>query len=130
MTGKNTILVIDDDIVLTRIIKQYLEDHGFFVISYPNAQEAISRMGTSIPDIILLDLEMPIIGGHEATLLFRINPNTKNIPIIMVTGRSRDIDKSKSMMMGANDYITKPFKLEILLQKINQYLKNNKNVTQ
>ncbi len=130
MTGGKNILVIDDDIVLTRIIKQYLEDNGFFVTSYPNAQEAISRLGSLIPDIILLDLEMPIIGGHEATLLFRMNPNTRDIPIIMVTGRSRDIDRNKSKMMGANDYITKPFSLEILLQKIKQYLKNIKNDTQ
>lgn len=127
MIEKKNILLIDDDIVLTRIVKQYLEDNGFNVKSFPNAQEAISRLGSHIPDIILLDLEMPIIGGHEATLLFRINPATRDIPIIMVTGRSRDIDKNKSKMMGANDYITKPFKLDILLQKINQYLANNKN---
>lgn len=127
MNKKKTILLIDDDLVLRRIVSHYLEDHGFQVNAYPNAQEAITRLGTLIPNIILLDLEMPIISGHEAALLFRVNSATKDIPIIMITGRSRDIDKDTSKMMGVNDYITKPFKLDLLLDKINKYISREEN---
>lgn len=125
MNLKRSVLIIDDDLVISRILRHYLEERGFTVRSFPNAQEAITKLGKTIPDIILLDLEMPIISGHEATLLFRMNPLTKNTPIIMVTGRSRDIDKSKSIMMGATDFITKPFNLDSLLKKINFYLEDH-----
>jgi len=121
-TRERKLLIIDDDIVITRMVQHFFENNGFAVVTCHRAQDGINKAKEFQPDLILLDLEIPEISGHEAALIFRMLPQTKNTPIMMVTGRARDSDRKKSFHMGVDAYITKPFQLDSLLAKVNSLL--------
>lgn len=106
---KKKILVIDDEQSIREVVKDILEHEGYNVILGANSEEAIRKAIALVPDLIVLDLGIPSIGGLEVCRILRKETNTKTIPIIILTVRSREIDKIIGLEMGADDYITKPF---------------------
>ncbi|AKN31563.1 transcriptional regulator [Clostridium carboxidivorans P7] len=100
------ILIADDNIEIIKILKPYVEKEGFTVVSALNGKEALDKFDVCNPQIVLLDIMMPIIDGMEVCKSIRFKSNT---PIIMITAKSEDADKILGLNSGADDYIVKPF---------------------
>ena len=101
-----TVLVVDDERNVTQLVRMYLAAEGFRVETASNGEEAIEKARSVRPDLIILDLMMPTMDGWEVCRRVRANGD---VPIIMLTARSDDVDKIVGLELGADDYLTKPF---------------------
>ena len=114
------VLVVDDDRNLRKIIATNLELAGFTVETAADGPEALEKIETLLPDIVLLDLMMPHMDGYEVARRIRAhqNPSIANVPIIILTAKSETDDKLRGFEAGADDYITKPFGPQELLARV------------
>lgn len=119
---KGKVLVVDDEINITQILEFSIGAEGYDVITAMNGEEAIDKARREQPDLIILDIMMPRIDGYEACRILKANPLTKNIPVILLTAKGRDIDKRLGYEVGATDYIVKPFSPNKLIDKIQKLL--------
>ena len=103
------IYVVEDDESIRELIRMVLSSFSYQVIAFDNAEDVITTINEQIPDLLLLDIMLPGMNGLETTKLLRQNPKTKNLPIILLTAKDREIDKVAGLDSGADDYITKPF---------------------
>jgi two-component system KDP operon response regulator KdpE len=110
-----TILVVDDEPQLRRAMKATLTDLGYSVIEAKTGEEALERLRSETPDLVLLDLNMPGIGGLETCRAIR---ETSEVPIIVLSVRNTERDKVQVLDAGADDYVTKPFGIQELLARI------------
>jgi DNA-binding response OmpR family regulator len=117
------ILLVDDDEHLLSLVQDVLEREKYMVITCTDTEEGYLRIIKSQPDLVLLDVKVPRIGGIELCRLLRQNPQTKKIPIIMLTVESSETDKVIGLQMGADDYVTKPFSSKELVARINSVLR-------
>lgn len=117
------VLVVDNEKRILRLLKMNLEKSGYEVITGSTGMEAITKTNTLLPDLILLDTMLPDIDGLEICNMLKLNKKTKDIPIIMITARSKESDKVKGLESGADDYITKPFGVKELDARINTILR-------
>lgn len=117
------ILVVDDDEMNRDMLSRRLERKGFQVTLAVNGQEAINRAQADNPDLILMDLSMPVLDGYEATRQLKASPSTKGIPIIGLSAHAMVGDREKALQAGCDDYDTKPVELPRLLAKLDQFLK-------
>jgi len=122
---ENKIVVIDDDEGIRNLVKDVLENENFKVIACQDTEEGYKRILKSQPDMAILDVKMPLIGGIELCRLLRETPETKNMPIIMLTVESTETDKVIGFGVGADDYITKPFSNKELLARIRALLRRS-----
>ncbi len=111
---KASALVVDDDRLLLRLIELNLGKTGMSVILADNGNDALRLAQEERPDVILLDIMMPIMDGYEIMRRLKAAEGTKDIPVIMLTAKSGQLDRRKLKDMGAVAYITKPFNLENL----------------
>ncbi len=116
------IACIDDSQTIQRSVKLTLESQGYEVISLLQPAQAMTKLIRNHPILILLDVNMPEINGYELCQLLRKSPGFKNIPIIMVSSRDGVIDRFKAKMVGANDYINKPFTPTQIINIVNKYV--------
>src|SRR5436853_6408271 len=110
-----TILVVDDEPQLRRVILATLTDLGYVVVDAKSGEEALEKFRHEAPDLILLDLNMPGIGGLETCRAIR---ETSDVPIIVLSVRNTERDKVQILDAGADDYVTKPFGIQELLARI------------
>ncbi|MDP9169572.1 MAG: response regulator transcription factor [Acidobacteriota bacterium] len=110
-----TILVVDDEPQLRRAMKATLTDLGYSVLESKTGEEALGALREGTPDLILLDLNMPGIGGLETCRAIR---ETSDVPIIVLSVRNTERDKVQALDAGADDYVTKPFGIQELLARI------------
>lgn len=115
-----TILVVDDDANIARIIVRNLLLEGYQTLEARNGQEALECVRTTEPDLILLDVEMPLLDGFETLRRLR---KASDIPVIMLTVRAEDADKIRGLELGADDYLTKPFNREELHLRVKAVLR-------
>lgn len=120
--SKGKILVVDDEINITQILQFSIGAEGYEVITAQNGEEAIDKARREQPDLIILDIMMPRIDGYEACRILKANPLTKNIPVVLLTAKGRDIDKRLGLEVGAIDYIVKPFSPNKLIDRIHKLL--------
>lgn len=120
--SKGKILVVDDEINITQILEFSIGSEGYQVITASNGEEAIDVARKEQPNLIILDIMMPKIDGYEACRILKANPLTKNIPVILLTAKGRDIDKRLGYEVGATDYIIKPFSPTQLIGRIQELL--------
>lgn len=118
---KTRILLAEDDLNLGKILKPYLEAKNFQVDLHINGQEALMAFQKNEFDLVVLDVMMPVMDGF--TTAENIRKTDKKIPIIFLTAKSLEDDKLKGFNIGADDYITKPFNMELLLARINAILR-------
>ena len=118
---RQKILVVDDDRLTRRSLSLHLEDAGYETIVAGDGAEAIELAELHHPDLILLDVVMPGMDGHE--VLRRLQPNLGRVPVIYVTARRRELDELVGLELGADDYVTKPFEIDILLARIKAVLR-------
>ena len=117
-----TILIIDDSLSYLESLLEHLERHGFLVVVAQSAAEGLMRAEFGLPDLILLDVLMPGMDGFETCRRLKASLNTKDIPVIFMTGVSGAKQKVTGFDAGGVDYITKPFQIEEVLARINTHL--------
>lgn len=120
------VLVVDDEPNIVLSLKFLMKQEGYEVRTATNGEEALQALTEQIPDLILLDVMMPKPDGYEVCQKIRATPEWKDIPVIMLTAKGRDIEKEKGFAMGADDYITKPFATKELVAKVQAILKEKK----
>ena len=120
MTGVKTVLVVEDELKISRLMRDYLEGAGFAVIEASDGQAAISLVRSHRPDMIVLDLGLPGMDGLDVTRRIR---KTSSVPIIMVTARVEETDRIVGLELGADDYLTKPFSPKELVARVRAVLR-------
>lgn len=113
-----TILVADDEPVNRALIQRRLEREGYRVLTAQNGSEAVEKTIDALPDLVILDVMMPEMDGMDACRLLKENEKTRDIPIIFLSARDETEMKVSGLSLGANDYISKPFKAEELLARV------------
>ena len=103
------ILVVDDDAQIVRLVKSYLEQAGYVVLTAPDGDAGLHIIRREHPDLVVLDVMMPKRDGFELTRLLRADDTLASIPILLLTARAEDADKLTGLNIGADDYLTKPF---------------------
>jgi two-component system, cell cycle response regulator DivK len=116
------ILVVEDQPDNRRILRDLLGNAGYELIEAETGEEALAAVETQRPDLILMDIQLPVMDGYEATRRIRSNPELKSIPIIAVTSYALAGDEDKARAAGCNAYVTKPFSPRALLAKVQEHL--------
>jgi two-component system cell cycle response regulator DivK len=119
---RKCILVVEDQEDNRQILRDLLTSGGFDMIEAENGADAITAAETNRPDLILMDIQLPILDGYEATRRIKANPDLKSIPIIVVTSYALSGDEDKARRAGCDDYVAKPFSPRELLKKIKAYV--------
>ena len=116
------ILVVEDQPDNRRILRDLLGNAGYELIEAESGEEALTAVEAQRPDLILMDIQLPVMDGYEATRRIRLNPALKSIPIIAVTSYALAGDEAKALAVGCSAYITKPFSPRALLAKVQEHL--------
>lgn len=119
---KKRVLIVDDEFDIVETIQFMLESEGFECLVAYDGEDALLKARTENPDLILLDIMLPKINGYQVCRLLKSDEEYKHIPIIMLTAKVQESDKFWGKESGADDYVTKPFEMEKLIQKIQGYL--------
>ena len=115
---KKKILVVDDEDDILQFLELVLREKGYEVVTAAGGQEALTRAQIEKPDLVLLDIMMPQMDGWEVLKLLRVDEETADIPVAMLSARTEAKDRVQGLQEGAIDYICKPFALQELLDKI------------
>ena len=116
------ILLVEDNEMNRDMLTRRLERKGFEVVIAVDGQAGVDMASSTSPDIILMDLSLPVIDGWEATRLIKADPATQSIPVIALTAHAMAGDEQKALQAGCDDYDTKPIDLKRLLGKIENLL--------
>jgi len=125
-TERTKILIVDDEPNIVQTLQDRLEMNEYQVVTACNGQEGLEQAIQEQPDIILLDVIMPVMDGHEMLEALRKQPECEDISVIMLTARSQTQDIARANSCGIEDYIVKPFDLSELLEKIESIVENRK----
>jgi DNA-binding response OmpR family regulator len=117
------ILIIDDEPNICTLLAETLENEKHAVLTAHDGTSGLEKARAELPDAIILDVEMPGLNGYEVCAGLRSRPETRRIPVLMLTGRNELPDAMKGMASGADDYITKPFDVEEVLWRVQALLK-------
>ena len=120
MSEKTSILLVDDDPQLIKLVRANLESVGYRVLIAMDARSALKLVDMEVPDMIILDIMLPGVDGYELCQRIREFSST---PIIMLTAKVEDVDKVRGLRLGADDYLTKPFSVQELLARIEAVLR-------
>jgi two-component system phosphate regulon response regulator PhoB len=124
--GKNRlILIVEDERDLAELIAMNLEKDGFRISWAGDGRSALRKVAEERPDLVLLDLMLPELGGTEVASRIRTDPSTAGIPIIMLTAKTDEVDQLVGLGVGADDYITKPFSVKVLMARIETILRRS-----
>lgn len=122
MPKGKTILVVDDSATVRKLISSKLEKSGHNVVCAEDGVDAMSVLESTVPDLVLLDIAMPRMDGYSVCKLIRANDATKDVPVVMISGKDGFFDKVRGRMAGTTGYITKPFGPETLMRALETYL--------
>jgi chemosensory pili system protein ChpA (sensor histidine kinase/response regulator) len=111
-------LVVDDSITVRRVTQRLLERNGMRVMTAKDGIDALAIMEDHLPDVILLDIEMPRMDGYEVAAFVRGDPRLKDVPIVMITSRVGEKHRARAIELGVNDYLGKPYQENQLLDAI------------
>jgi CheY-like chemotaxis protein len=117
--GRSRVLIADDDPTTRVLIKSLLERENFQVVEARNGDEAVTLAIRERPDLVLLDLNMPVMDGYEAIHHLRHNETLKGLPIIVLTAEDGQTIERRVLTMGADDYMIKPFEAPVLVARVN-----------
>ena len=117
------ILVVEDQMDNRQILRDLLGSAGYqLIVEAENGEEALAAVAKQRPDLILMDIQLPVLDGYEATRRIRADPGLKAIPIIAVTSYALAGDEAKALAAGCNAYVTKPYSPRQLLAKVREFL--------
>src|SRR4051812_40007764 len=120
---RKRIMVVDDDKDIRKLVESILAKEGFITSGAESAADALKKIQTSRPDLVMLDLQLPDKDGFEVCKSLRADPATKYIPIVFLTVHNLDSYKIAGLELGADDYITKPFNQTELLARVKSVLR-------
>ncbi len=120
--SKGRILVVDDEIYIVHILDFSLGIEGYEVMTALDGEQALAKVAQDKPDLIVLDIMMPKLDGYETCKALKSNPETREIPVILLSAKGRNVDQKVGFEVGADDYITKPFSPRKLVERINAIL--------
>ncbi|MFD0868130.1 response regulator transcription factor [Paenibacillus residui] len=123
--AKETILLVDDEKEIVDLLEIYLKNDGYQLLKAYNGLEALNILESHVVDLIILDIMMPKMDGIQACLKIR---EQRNMPIIMLSAKSQDMDKITGLSMGADDYVTKPFNPLELMARVKSQLRRYKRL--
>lgn len=115
---KATILIVEDDRALADVIAYNLNQAGYNVLRASDGQDGLNQARLKLPQVIILDLMLPVVDGLEVCRRLRADPTTRDIHIMMLTSKSEETDELIGFSVGADDYVTKPFSVKVLLERI------------
>lgn len=118
LTMLSTILIVEDSPSELELMSHYLKESGYEVIQATGAKEALEKVSTLKPDVIVTDVVMPGMSGFELCRALKRNPNTENVPIVVCSSKNQEIDRLWAMRQGADAYLTKPYTRDELLLAI------------
>ena len=118
----NNILVAEDNAVNRELVRELLETHGYSVFEACNGQDALQMIAESPPDLLLLDLGMPVLDGFGVIRKIRDNPHWAKLPVLAVTAYSMNGDRDKIISSGFDGYLSKPINSHLLLQELTRLL--------
>ena len=116
------ILIVEDHEDARRILRDMLETTDYELVEAENGEQALAAVARQRPDLILMDIQLPILDGYEATRRIKADPALRSIPIIAVTSYALSGDEAKARAAGCDDFIPKPYSPRQLLAKVRQYL--------
>jgi two-component system alkaline phosphatase synthesis response regulator PhoP len=120
--AKGKILVVDDEIYIVHILDFSLGMEGYEVITALDGEQALEKARAEKPDLIVLDIMMPKLDGYETCRMLKGDDITREIPVILLSAKGRNVDQKIGFEVGADDYITKPFSPRKLVERINAIL--------
>jgi two-component system phosphate regulon response regulator PhoB len=123
MAGTRRILIVEDERDLAELVALNLERAGFQTAVAHDGRQALAEVSRAHPDLILLDVMLPELNGVEVAKRLRVDPGTTDIPIIMLTAKAEEADEVIGLAAGADDYVTKPFSLRVLLARIESVMR-------
>lgn len=119
---KRSVLVVDDEPNIVLSLEFLMKEAGFDVRVAPDGDAALRAIAERAPDLILLDVMTPGRSGYDVCQTVRANPAWRNVRILMLTARSREVEREKGLALGADDYVTKPFSTRELVERVKQLL--------
>ena len=117
-----TILVVEDNEASREVLARRLERHGYCVLLAVDGRQAVSAARTQLPDLILMDLGLPVLDGWDATRQLKADARTRHIPIIVLSAHAMTNDRDRALAAGGDDFDTKPIRFQALLGKIEMLL--------
>lgn len=123
--SKKKLLIIEDDKSLASVVEYNFSNSGYKVFCARDGQDGINQARNRMPDIILLDLMIPVIDGIEVCRQLRAESTTRETPIIMVTAKAEEVDQLIGFSAGADDYVIKPFSVRVLMEKVKTLLRRH-----
>ena len=120
---KKNVLLVDDSSTARKIVRIYLKERGYNIIEAENGLDALEKMAYTDIDVVITDLNMPMMNGMELISTLKKDVSSRDIPIIIITTEKEEDEKKKSIESGAQAYIMKPFRKNILFQEINRVFK-------
>ncbi|MBL8250522.1 MAG: response regulator [Candidatus Competibacter sp.] len=118
----NKILVVDDEPNIVLSLEFLMKQAGFQVRTASDGEAALTAIAAETPDLVLLDVMMPRKNGYEVCQAIRANPDWKAVRIIMLTAKGREVEREKGLALGADDYITKPFATQEVVERVRELL--------
>ena len=118
MTRPPSVLIADDEPNILLSLQFLMKKSGYEVRTCKDGEEALAEMARAVPDLVLLDVMMPKVDGFSDCQTIRANPAWKDVRIIMLTARGRDVERDKGLALGADDYITKPFSTNDAISRV------------
>jgi DNA-binding response OmpR family regulator len=122
MDMANKILVVDDEPNIVLSLEFLMKQAGFQVRTASDGEAGLAAIAAEQPDLVLLDVMMPRKNGYEVCQAIRANPDWKAIRIIMLTAKGREVEREKGLALGADDYITKPFSTQEVVERVRELL--------
>ena len=126
---KASILIVEDDASLAEVLDYNLKQEGYATQVARDGQQGLREMRLRCPDLVVLDLMLPMIDGLEVCRQVRADPTMQELLVLMLTARSEESDQLVGFSVGADDYVTKPFSVKVLLQRINALLRRKEQGT-
>lgn len=123
------VMVIDDSNTIRRSAEIFLKQSGCQVILAEDGFDALAKISNLLPNLIFVDIMMPRLDGYQTCALIKRNTRYKSIPVIMLSSKDGLFDRARGRMVGSDQYLTKPFTQESLLQAISEYAKTDSDVT-
>ena len=127
--SKQTVLIVEDEPSLVEVLSYNLEKEGFEVLTANNGRDGLERARAALPDLVILDVMLPLIDGLQVCAQLRGDARTQGIRVLMLTARSEETDEVVGFNVGADDYVTKPFKVRPLIHRIKALLRRNEKST-
>jgi two-component system phosphate regulon response regulator PhoB len=112
------ILIIEDERALTDVLAYNLKREGYETLVAHDGQDGLRKAQTLLPDLVILDLMLPVMNGLEVCRELRAGERTRTIPILMLTAKAEETDQVVGFSLGADDYVTKPFSVKVLIQRL------------